>query len=112
MKSFYNKKMTIQEASTTGGKDEWGSNTITWSNVAGLVDCPCRFNWLLGLSRGERFVDGKVQWTRDANVYTKYYDNITTKMRLVYDSENYDIVNLANVSERDKFMILVLKKTE
>lgn len=110
MKTFYNKKMTIQEVTLV--PDGYGGYTESWTNVSGLVDCPCRFNWLLGFARGERFVDGKIEWTRDAKVYCRYYDTITTEMRLVYDSENYDIINLANVSEKDKFMILVLRKKE
>lgn len=109
MKHLYNSKITVQEVART--KDGSGTWTETWSDVTGLADIPCRINWLTGsISRGETMVGGKVEWIRDGKVYLDYYPTITTEMRIVYNSTNYNIVNLANVDEKDQYMVLNIKK--
>ena len=116
MKHLYNSQGTIQEE--TLAKDDYGSDTSTWANVTGLVNFPCRINWTHGMARGERVVNEKVFWIRDAKVYCAYYSEINTKkknsvsMRFVYNEVNYDIVDLGNVDEVGKYMVLNIKRSE
>ena len=110
MEHLYNSKMTIQSLSRS--QDEYGTWTETWTNVPGLIDIPCRINWLSGFGRGEHVIAGKITWTRDAKVYCNYYSNITTKMRMVYNEENYDIIDFADVDEKGQYMILSVKREE
>ena len=110
MKHLLNSRITIQEETIT--KDDYASDTSTWADVSGLVDIPCRINWTHGMARGERIVDGKTFWIRDAKVYCAYYSEITTSMRFVYDDVNYDIVDLGNVDEIGKYMVLNIKRSE
>ena len=110
MRHLYNSKITIQESTTV--KDDYGSNTTVWSNVSGLSDIPCRINWMTGVTRGEVIVNNRIVWLRDAKIYLSYYSNITTKMRAVYNSVNYDIISLDNVDEVGQYMTMTLKKVD
>jgi len=110
MKHLYNSKIDFQESTKT--RDDYGSWVITWADVSGLISIPCRINWLSGFSRGERYIDNKVFWVRDAKVYLAYYSTITTAMRAVYNSVNYDIIDLGNVDELGKYMTLDIKRSE
>ncbi|MBA7556846.1 hypothetical protein ES705_49569 [subsurface metagenome] len=111
MRHLYNSKMTIQEVTrTSDGKGGW---TEEWTDVSGLASIPCRINWLTGtLSRGEKVIDNKITWVRDAKIYLNYYSTITTEMRAVYDNKNYDIVDLSNPDEVGKYMVLMIKRSE
>jgi len=102
--------MTIQKV--TRAKDDYGTWTSSGTNISGLTDIPCRINWLTGQARGEKVIGDKITWVRDAKVYLGYYSAITTEMRAVYDSKNYDIVGLSNPDEVGKYMILSIKRSE
>jgi len=110
MQNLYNSKIDFQESTET--KDDYGTVTTTWDNVEGLADIACRFNWLHGMSRGESVVNNRVVWIRDCKVYCNYYSNINSKMRVVYNNENYNIIDFSNVDEIGKFMVLTLKREE
>ena len=110
MKHLFNARIDFQESTVV--KDAYGSSTTTWSDVSNLANIPCRINWLTGVSRGERFIDNKLFWARDGIVYLGFYSTITTKMRVVFGSVNYDIVGLANVDELGMYMTLDIKRSE
>lgn len=111
MKNLFNAKIDFQEYSSTG-KDAWGSESKTWADVSGLTDVPCRINWVTLSGRGEHIINNQIQWTRDAKVYCAYYDSVTSKMRMVYNSKNYDIVNFANVDEKGQYMRIDVKRVK
>lgn len=110
MKHLFNSKMTIQEVTRT--KDEHGTWTESWADISGLVDVPCRINWLTGQARGEKVIGDKITWVRDSKVYCAYSTGISVENRLVYDSKNYDIVGLSNPDEVGKYMVLSIKRSE
>lgn len=109
MKHLFNSKVTFQRLTRT--QDEYGTWTESWADITGLVDIPSRWNWLKGVSRGESFVNGKVEWVRDAKLYTTYSSNIKIDDRLVYNSENYDVINIADFDEINKYMTLDIKRS-
>jgi len=116
MRNLYNSKMTIQEATLT--KDSYGSDTISWADISGLINIPCRINWLHGFARGESYINDKLFWMRDAKFYCSYYSTMNDKkkdkvtMRIVYDEINFDIVDLGNVDEKGQYMIIIVKRSE
>jgi len=108
MRNLYNSKITVQELTRT--KDDSGTWSESWANSTGLEDIPCRINWLTGRARGEVMVGGKVEWIRDAKIYLDYYSKIDTEMRVVYNGDNYSILNLQNVDEKSQYMVIYVKK--
>jgi len=110
MQNLYNSKIDFQESTET--KDDYGTVTTIWDNVEGLTDIPVRINILHGVARGESIVNNKLFWNRDAKIYCSYYSDLTTKMRIVYNDINYDIVDFSNVDEIGKFMVIYVKKEE
>ena len=110
MKNLFNAKIDFQESTET--KDAYGTATTTWADVSGLTDVPCRINWLHGMSRGESLVNNKIFWIRDAKVYCGYYSNIAAKMRVVYNSKNYNIVDFGDVDEANNHTMIMIKKED
>ncbi|MBA7705058.1 hypothetical protein ES703_113882 [subsurface metagenome] len=110
MKHLYNSKITIQKITRT--KDDYGTWTSSGTDISGLIDVPCRINWLTGQARGEKVIDNKIMWVRDGKVYCAYSTGIIVENRLVYDNKNYDIVGLSNPDEVGKYMVLSIKRSE
>lgn len=109
MKNLFKSKFTMQNCVRT--QDAHGTWTEVWTNVTGLIDTPCRLNWLKGISRGESIINGKVEWVRDAKLYTSYSTGIKIDDRLVYNSENYNVINIADFDEINKYMTLDIKRS-
>lgn len=103
MNHLFNAKCTIKgfispEASGTYSQTPYDKHT----NV------PCRIKWSQGQ---EKVMFGKDNWFRDAKVYCPVLD-ITVEDRLVYNAQEYDIVDVANPGEADRFMVLQIKRHE
>ena len=109
MKHLFNSKITIQ--SVTVVKNDYGSDTETWADIDDLTDIPCRINWFSGVRRREFINNGKIEWERDGRVYVNFSTGITTIHRMVYNGKNYDIVNIADFDEMNKYMTINFKRS-
>lgn len=109
MKHLFNKKIDFQ--SVTVVKNDYGSDTETWANIDDETDIPCRINWFTGIKRREFINNGKLEWQRDGCIYRGFSTGITVDNRIVYDSKNYDIVNIADFDEMNKYMIINIKRS-
>lgn len=109
MRHLFNRKVKFQ--SCTVVKDDHGSDTKTWADIDNETDIPCRINWFTGIRRREFINNGKLEWQRDGVVYRGYSTGISMADRLVYNSKNYDIVNIADFDEMKKYMNINIKRS-
>lgn len=99
----FNSKVNIVR--TTVKRDTVGGFT---ENVETTIhtDLPCRINW----SRArEKVMFGKDDYLRDAKLYCRAVD-ITVADVVVYNDDNYNIVGLVNVDNRNRQMVLDIIK--
>lgn len=78
-----------------------------WTEVEVVLhnNLKCRINW----SKGEEKIQfDKDTWYRDAKVYCSVVD-IQTRDRMKYKNETYEIKNVSNVDEADKYLILEVR---
>lgn len=109
MRNLFNKKIDFQSCTVT--KDDYASETKTWADIDNETDIACRINWFTGIRRREYINNGKLEWQRDGVVYCGYSTGITMADRMVYDSKNYDIVNIADFDEMKKYMNINIKRS-
>lgn len=69
---------------------------------------PCRINWKRG---SEKIFFAKNSYFRDGKLYCRVVD-ITTKDRVQYKSKTYQIVDVANADESNRFLVLDIRITE
>lgn len=69
---------------------------------------PCRINWKRG---SEKIFFGKETYFRDAKLFCRVVD-IITKDRIQYGNKTYQIVDVANADESNRFLALDLKLIE
>lgn len=97
---------TVDVLRITRTSDGMGGSTEV--EVVHINDLPCRINW----SRGsERIMFGKDSWFRDAKMYCGIVD-IQTKERILYDSKTYEVVNVSNVDNMDRFLTVEMRLVE
>ena len=78
-----------------------------WSEAEGMLyqSLPCRINW----SRGaEKIQFDKNTYYRDGKLYCHSID-VTVKDRVKYNGITYDIVDVNNVDEMNRYLILDIK---
>lgn len=101
MQHLFNSKVNIirltKVSDGLGGWDE--VENILHSNLS------CRINWSSG---SERIQFDKTTYYRDAKLYCRVVD-VTTKDRVRYDSKDYEIVNVSNPDNINKYLILEIK---
>lgn len=69
---------------------------------------PCRINW----SRGaERIMFDKNTYYRDAKLFCRVVD-ITVKDRISYNGTVYQIADVSNVDNKNRFLVLDIKLIE
>jgi len=98
-----NKKVNILRITTSPG-------AMGVSEVANVLhnNLPCRINWKRGT---QKIFFAKDTYFRDAKLYCRVVD-ITVKDRVQYGSRIYQIVDVANADETNRFMVLDLKLVE
>ena len=102
IENMFNSKVNVVAVSRAS--DDYGSQVE--SDVVVHHDLPCRINW----SRGsEKIMFGKDTWYRDGKLYCRASANITPEMRIVYKSTTYEIVNVSNPDNMDKYLIVDIK---
>lgn len=99
----YNAKVDILRITSTPG-------AMGQTEVANVLhnNLPCRINWKSG---SQRIQFDKDTYYRDGVLYCRVVD-ITTKDRVQYSSTIYQIVDVSNVDERSKFLVITIKLVE
>ena len=100
MTSIGKMRFEIQLQKPTNTRDTGGGLTEAWTTLSNL--------WAdIKPVRGtESYRQGQVQEKTTHTVTIRYRSDIGTNYRIVYDSDNYNIKNIENVDNRDRFMIL------
>ena len=103
LQSLLNVKVNILRITSTPG-------AMGQTEVANVLhhNLPCRINWKSGTQK--IFFD-KDTYFRDAKLYCRVVD-ITIKDRVQYGSRVYQIVDVSNVDEVGKFLVLNIKLVE
>jgi len=105
--SLLNKKVNIIRVTKTvealGG----------WTEVENILhlNLPCRINWKRG---SEKIFFDKDAYFRDAKLYCRVIDvaNLTVKDRVQYNGRTYEIVEVSNVDEANRLLVLDIKLVE
>lgn len=100
----FNQKLTVKRLIKT--LDDKGGYVETWGTIH--ADVACRINWLRG---SEKIFFNKVSYFRDAKVYCHVLD-VNSRDRIEYSGEDYEIVNVVNVDQINRFMVLEIKRIE
>lgn len=98
----FNSKIDI--LSITETTDSAGGHTEI--EVELYRDLACRINWTKG---SEKVVSDKTTYYRDAKVFCRVKGDITTKHRVKYNGTTYQIVDVRNVDEANRLMVLDIK---
>jgi len=86
-----------------------GAGGQTEAEVELYSDLPCRINWSKG---NEKIAFDKDTYYRDAKVFCRVKTDITTKHRVKYNGTTYQIVDVTNVDEANRHMVISIKLIE
>ena len=100
-----NKRIAIQYTGST--QDEFGAQVLTWSTL-------CNPWASVEPLQGREYFSAK-QTISDVDTrfvvrFSTETSAVTPKMRVVYDTKNYDIESVINIDNKDKEMQLVCRK--
>jgi len=101
LQSLYNIKVNIIRITKTAG----ALGGFTKTEVVLHLNLPCRINWKKG---HEKIFTDKNTYFRDARLYCDIVD-VTEKDKVQYNGTLYDIVDVGNVDEDDRLLMLDLK---
>lgn len=104
LSNLFNTKVNVIRISKTAGA------LGGWTEVENVLhnNLPCRINWKRG---SEKIFFDKNSYFRDGKLYCSVVD-ITIKDRVQYKSKTYQIVDVNNVDEVSKYLVLDLKLIE
>lgn len=97
------RRITIQ--SQAGTQDEFGQSVDSWSDVA-TVWAQVKFK-----AGSESVSANKLTTGADCIFTIRYRSQITTRNRIIYEGEYYDIIHKAEIGRR-KYMDLTAKKVQ
>jgi len=103
LQSLYNKRVNIIRVTKTTNPGGLGGYTEV-ENILHL-NLSCRINWKKG---SEKIWTGKDTYFRDARLYCAVVD-VTVKDKVQYNGTTYDIVDVSNVDEAGRLLVLDLK---
>lgn len=92
--------VTIQKPVET--QNSYGEPEVTWTNVVENVWCR-----IIPLKGREYFAAKQVNADIEAKIVMRYRTDITAKMRLLHDVNEYYIYSIINDDERDRFTTLM-----
>jgi len=99
----FNAKVNILRiTSTTSGVGQTETANTLHSNL------PCRINWKRG---SEKIFFAKNSYFRDGKLFCRVVD-ITNKDRVQYNSKTYQIVDVNNVDESNRLLVLDIRIIE
>lgn len=96
------RRIRIEEATTSA--DSFGQPLETWALVAEV--------WaeLAPLKGGERWMAQQVTAETTTRFRIRYRDDVTEKMRIVYDGAEYDIASVTEIGRREGLEIMATAK--
>lgn len=97
-------KVALQSPTETS--DDAGGCTVAWTTKANL------YADIRPLNGNETYRQGKVQETVSHKIFIRHRADINTSYRINYDSRNFNIKNILNVDERDRFLELTVNEGE
>jgi len=96
------KRITLQRSTST--QDSYGADNVTWADVGG------RWASVEPLS-GREFEDGQQNVSRiEARFITRYTTGITSKNRIVFNNENYQVESVTNLNQRNREMEILCSR--
>ena len=98
---LFNKKVNILRVTKTAG----ALGGFTEVKIVLHLNLPCRINWKKGQ---EKIFSSKGTYFRDAKLYCKVVD-ITELDIIQYNGTEYEIVDVSNVDELGKYLVLDFK---
>lgn len=98
------KRITIQKSTET--QDSYGAPVPTWQNYSSE-----RWAEVIQESMAESFEGKRIIDQERVLFKTRYVSGVTPKMRVVYNSNDYDIESVENVGERNRFTHLLCRRT-
>lgn len=102
-----NLQIDIQQKTQTA--DSFGQMIDSWSNVVGLTALWCSVKTTGG---AEFYAAQKINAETSMLFKLRYIPGITNLMRVVYNSKNYEIINVNNVDEANEFLLLSCKEVK
>lgn len=92
------KRVTIQQRSTS--LDSLGGQSTTWTDVCTL--------WASVEPTGgkERDVGGAIRAESMFTITTRYYKGIVPKMRVMFDGNPYDVLNINDTDSRHRELVM------
>lgn len=95
--------VTVDVVRITRTSDSMGG----WTEVEVVLhnNLKCRINWVRG---SEKVMFDKDTWFRDAKLYCNVID-IKTKDRIIYDSKTYEVVNVSDPDNMNKYLIVEMR---
>ena len=98
---LFNKRVNILRVTKTAGA------LGGWTEVKTVLhlNLPCRINWKRGQ---EKIFNSKGTYFRDAKLYCFVVD-VTVKDIVLYNGTEYEIVDVNDVDELGKYLVLDLK---
>lgn len=92
------REITIQQATETN--DSYGSVQVVWSTYASP------WAQVIAVRAEERVVSGRILATKVNRFRIRYDSGITEKMRIVYESENYNIRGISEIGRQEGMELL------
>tara|TARA_R100000773_G_C4221020_1_gene119849 strand:+ start:1661 stop:1987 length:327 start_codon:yes stop_codon:yes gene_type:complete len=96
--------VTLQSPTVT--RDAGGGLTESYTTLATL------FADIRPVSGSEKYRQGKLQESVTHEIIVRYRSDIATNYRIVYESRNFNIRNIRNIDERDRFLKLICTEGE
>jgi len=99
--NLYNSKIDVYRT------DKISDGMGSWYTTENLVyeNLPCRINWVKG---AEKIQFDKNTYYRDGKVYCRPVE-ITTDYCIKYNGVTYDVVNVSNVDNMNRLLVLEIK---
>ena len=103
MEHLFNKKVSFIRKTKIAD----GLGGFTEADTTLHSDVPCRINWLSGT---KKIIDlEKKKYYRDAKLYCRVLADVLKTDLVVYSGTQYEIVDVANVDEADRYLIVEIK---
>lgn len=99
---FKSKVNIIRIAKVAGAMGQAKVSNVLYSNL------PCRINWKRGQ---EKIFFAKNTYFRDAKLYCRIID-VTVQDQVQYNNKTYEIVDVSNVDNSDRYLVLDLRLIE
>jgi SPP1 family predicted phage head-tail adaptor len=107
--SSMNKFIDIEKQQITN--DGGGGQIVSWKQFVHLPAAVTPM-WDLRSHKGERVNNMQLITYEYYRFSVRYRDDITTKMRVVYQDNYYDIHRVINLDEKNQVLVIIAEKQE